>query len=351
MLGGACRSVPTLDKQASDTTPLLEFELSATARKSLRRKPKGWVFGSLWYRGKHLPNVALRLKGQRSLRSLSDKPSLKLRVDKAEQHHKRRFLGRGRWTLENMVEDPSMVRAYLAQQLATKVGLAVPTSRYVRVKIDGQSQGLYLLAEATDTEFLAQHFGTGTGPLYEGEYGCDLHLYETNCFDLESGKDPERVHLHKLAKRAADPDARLWGGSAAPFELDHIATVLAFGTYIGDFDGYHHAHNYRLYFSPADRKWRLLPSGMDRVFSKVLAPFSGEGVLAKRCFSDSQCRDSYRKAWRRIAKSASELDPEGIIDRLSQTMSDSQRKVLKAQGESLRTFLDGQLSVVQEDGE
>tara|TARA_R110002096_G_scaffold171490_4_gene344434 strand:+ start:50371 stop:51456 length:1086 start_codon:yes stop_codon:yes gene_type:complete len=323
--------------------PLLEFELTATARKLMDDDAKAWVKGDVLHEGLRMRGVALRLKGQRTLRPLGEKPSLKLRMDKG-QHKGRTLLGRTAWTLDNLVEDPSMMRAHLAYKLATAVGLAAPTTRYVRVRIDGRDEGIYLLVDAIDDAFLERHFGSAKGPLYEGEYGCDVKVGKTDCFDLESGKDPERTQIVALTERVAD-GAPLWEGAEPVFSLEHLALVLAFGAYVGDFDGYHQAHNYRLYRNPQDGRWNIILSGLDRVFIKRLPPFSGAGILAKRCFEAAPCREAYRTAWKRIGEAATELDPKGTAERLSKVMPDAQKpdaEQLDSQAQTLQSYLENQ---------
>lgn len=338
-LVSSCAKGPAAVSRRAPAIPLLEFELSANARKSLANAPKDWAKGDLVHEGLRMRNVALRLKGQRTLRSLDQTPSIKLRMDKGSQHRGRTLLGGSSWVLDNMVEDPSMMRAHVAYTLATMVGLPAPSSRYIRVRIDGQDKGIYLLTEAFDDAFMHRHFDSANGPLYEGEYGCDVVPGATDCFDLESGDDPQRMHLLALAERAASPGDGLWNGEQPPFAVEHLAMVLAFGIYVGDFDGYFHAHNYRLYRSPIDGRWHMILSGLDRVFSKRLDPHSGEGVLTKQCFADARCRDAYSAAWEQIAKSATELDLDGIARRLSLAMPKSETQNIMMQSKQLQSYI------------
>ena len=308
----------------ASSVPSLELRLSPQAKESLRREPKRWVSGDLVTPTETLRNVSLRLKGHRSLRSIKHKPSFKLRVDRAEQHAGRRWLGGRGWTLENLIEDPSRLRAHLAYRLADAVGLPAPQTRFMTLTLNGEAKGLYLLVESPTQDFLSRAFEGADGQLYEGEHGCDLDDPALACFDLESGEDPGEALRTRMSELAAAEGAGLWQGEGAPFELGHLATFLAFGAYIGDFDGYAHAHNYRVYRQPVDGselgRWWVMAWGLDRVFVEALPEFSGEGVLAARCFAAPDCRARYVRELQRIDEVSRELDLFGEVERLGETL-------------------------------
>jgi hypothetical protein len=288
--------------------PSFDLDLDENKLASLRDKPKKWVKGTFRYAGETYKKVSLRLKGHRSLRPIDEKPSLKVRFDKGDKHKGRRFLGVRRLTLNNLVEDPTMVHEYLSYRLARAIELPVPEAGFARLRINGEPYGLYLVVETPDEDFLQRYFGNGSGELYEGEYGCDLRPEDVPGFDQDSGPDNDRAALLRLATAAAGPADALWGREDSPLSRDHVAKFLAFSTYIGDFDGYHHSHNYRLYHRPDTGKWEMLSWGLDRAFVKRLPPYSSQGLLAVRCFADLPCRLDYLRWLRRIDEEARKLD-------------------------------------------
>src|SRR3990167_4672420 len=90
-----------------DEIATFEITLSAEAQASLGERPREWVRGGFTYRDTKLPAVGIRLKGHRSLRKLGSKPSFKIAFDKFGKH---KLAKQTTLTLNNMVEDPSMMR-------------------------------------------------------------------------------------------------------------------------------------------------------------------------------------------------------------------------------------------------
>jgi hypothetical protein len=283
--------------------PTFEIELAPGAREALADAPREWVKARFRYRGKTWDPVAVRLKGHRSMRKLDDKPSLKVKFD---EYVKQRFLGLRSITLNGMVEDPTLVREALGYRLYRELGVPAPDTGYAQVSLDGQPLGLYLLVESVDEEFLDRRFGDHDGDMYEGEYGCDLFPEDVAGMEREvGGKD--RRELAALVAAAGGPVAGLIGGEEARFDRSALS-YLAVSAFLGDFDGYRHSHNYRLYRDPEDRRWFFVPWGIDRVFYKRLEPFDSNGVVARRCFGDRACRVAYVKELRRVLAAADKLD-------------------------------------------
>jgi hypothetical protein len=312
LLAGGCRcsadaSQPgsrAEDFYALRVMPSFAIELEPGAREALEAEPREWVKATFRYQGKSWNQVAVRLKGHRSMRGLDQKPSFKIRFDKFV---KQRFLGLRSITLNGMVEDPTQVREALGYRLYREVGVPAPDTGYAQVTLDGEPLGLYLLVESVDEEFLDRRFGDHDGEMYEGEYGCDLYPEDVEGFEVEIGKKKKngREHLAALADAARGPVDRLVA------ELDPSALAyLAVSALIGDFDGYRHAHNYRIYRDPKRKRWFFIPWGIDRTFYMRLGPFDSHGLVARRCFADRACRIAYLRQLRRVLAAWDKLDLE-----------------------------------------
>jgi hypothetical protein len=65
------------------TLPALRLSISSQSKDRLRSKPKEWVTGDLSWSDTSCVGVGLRIKGSRTLQSIDDKPSLKIRLDAA----------------------------------------------------------------------------------------------------------------------------------------------------------------------------------------------------------------------------------------------------------------------------
>ena len=306
------------DFYALRVLPSFEIELAPGAREALAVEPREWVKARFRYRGETWDEVAVRLKGHRSMRKLDEKPSFKVQFDKFV---KQRFLGLRSITLNGMVEDPTLVREALGYRLFRKVGVPAPDTGYAQVTLDGERLCLYLLVESVDQEFLDRRFGDHKGDMYEGEYGCDLYPEDVQGMEREvNGQD--RSHLAALVESAGGPVDRLIGEEASRFDSSALA-YLAVSALIGDFDGYRHSHNYRLYRDPEAKRWFFIPWGIDRTFYNRLDPFDSNGLVARRCFEDRACRIAYVKQLRRVLAAYQELDLEQGLDVLSAFVADA----------------------------
>jgi hypothetical protein len=298
--------------------PAFEIELAPGAREALAAAPREWVEARFRYRGKTWDRVAVRLKGHRSMRKLDDKPSFKVKFDKFV---KQRFLGLRSITLNGMVEDPTLVREALGYRLYREAGVPAPDTGYAQVTLDGQPLGLYLLVESVDQEFLDRRFGDHEGDMYEGEYGCDLYPEDVGGMEREvGGKD--RRELAGLVAAAGGPVAGLVGGEDARFDRSALS-YLAVSALIGDFDGYRHSHNYRIYRDPEEKRWFFIPWGIDRIFYKRLEPFDSHGLVARRCFGDRACRIAYLQELRRVLATADKLDLDQGVDVLASLIDEA----------------------------
>lgn len=272
----------------------LELRLDAAAQASLSTQPREFVRGELGHDGA-VYGVGVRLKGHRSMRPLTGKAAFKLSFERYEENGA--FLGARRLTLNNLVEDPTLVREAIAYRFLDALGLASPRAGYAQLSVNGAPYGLYLMLESVDEDFVKRRFPGERGVLYEGEYGCDLFPEHVPEFERDVGKDPNRARLSSLARSAAGESAALFHADG-PLDMPKFLRYLAASALIGDFDGYRHAHNYRIYFSPREQKWQFLPWGLDRVFQQRLGIFDSAGWLAERCFDDRACRLEYVRTLR-----------------------------------------------------
>lgn len=295
-----------------DEIPRFELELDADATASLAKHPRDWVRGTFRYGDETLPEIGVRLKGHRSLRKLGEKSSFKLSLDRFRDQ---KLAKQTTITLNNMVEDPSMMREVLAYRLYRALGVAAPSAGFAEVVLNGESQGLYAVIESIDKKFLKTRFADPDGPVYEGEYGCDVIPDDVLGFDRDAGTK-DRTELARFAKLAAGPADVLFGPSS-PLDVPAFLRFLAVEMYVGNFDGYRHGHNYRLYFEPTKARWYFMPWGLDRTFVKDLSIFESNGHLARRCFDDAKCRVEYVRTMREVIAEAKRLQLETGVDVIS----------------------------------
>ena len=286
---------------AEGTVAGLHLQLDEAAIKSLRASPDAEVAGrlSIGDRPRAPLAVTVRLKGQQgSKRSIDDKPALKIAVQNGQ-----RIFGLENLTLNNMVQDPTMLHEVLGYRVYADAGVTVPDARYLRLTINGQLRGLYLLVETIDRQFLARRFGDASGILYEGAYGTDLRQHHLNRFELDEGQDPGRAELQRLIRAVVKPGDGVFYGPGALVDTASFVSMMAVQVLIADWDNYYRANNYRIYWKPSARRWFFIPTGIDQAFSTTrrVTPFGGIGVLFAKCLKSERCRTDYIAAIRRVA--------------------------------------------------
>ncbi len=239
------------------------------------------------------------------------------------------FLGLGKLTMNNLVQDDSGIHEFLAYGLFRASD--VPASRvgYAEVSLDGEDKGLYALIESNDNrEFLDHWFDTDEGNLYEGQYGTDLREGQAEVFDQDHGDDESRQDLQDLIDDLTD----LEPGEPAMTALDDnfdVDEYLAFATaelYLGHWDGYTtSANNYKIHHVP-DGRWSFVPWGIDQVFEETFGHYSGVmqgpgpsweggGRVHEVCFMTPDCVDLLAEAF---ADLLDRVDDEDLIGQAGQ---------------------------------
>jgi hypothetical protein len=256
-------------------------------------------------RGPLLEDVGIRLKGgigsKRPIKT--GKPGLKVRFDKFVDDQL--FFGIKRLTLNNMVQDRSMVHETMVYELFRALGVPAPRTGYAFVRINGKPYGVYLNLETYDEVMLPRLFAS-TQHLFEADTpGVDLRPGEADTFEVDEGPEGDLSDLEALIAAANDPDGDWSDGVAAVADLDEMTRMWAVERYAGHWDGYSGRYvdpppsgpfppnNYYLH-SREDGVFTMLPWGTDQTWGEPLE-FDEEagGLLFNRCLADAGCRALY----------------------------------------------------------
>ncbi len=299
-----------------DRVLTLHLHLPAESLRSLAAAPSTWVEGAVSFEGVTLSPIGVRIKGQwGSLRSITGKAALKLSLD--EFGGSAELRGLQNLTLNNMVQDPSLVNERVAYRLFRAMGVPAPRTAHVALYLNGEYRGLYLHVESPDERFLARWFENAEGNLYEGEYGQDLSLsgYLSLEQDERGADDPDDYSdLAALAALLAQsPTEARVPELAALVDIDEVLAMLAVEVIIGHWDGYFwYPNNYRVYHDPSTGQLSLLPWGVDQTFAYDGGIESPSGLLARWMLQIPSLRARYRLAlWRAAARmEALALDEE-----------------------------------------
>jgi spore coat protein CotH len=120
------------------------------------------------WRGMKVRNAGIRVRGRTS-RS-AHKPGL--RIDFNRYVSGQTFLGLKSLALDNLWQDPSMIRERLAMLVFRRMGLPAPRESHARVYIGSSREfaGVYGVVEVIDKVFLERTFGENDGYLYEYQW-------------------------------------------------------------------------------------------------------------------------------------------------------------------------------------
>lgn len=114
-------------------------------------------------------NVAIRAKGNTSLTQVSsygnDRYSFKIEFDHYDSN--KTYHGLDKLCLNNIIQDNTYMKDYLAYQMMADMGVASPLCSYVYITVNGEDWGLYLAVEAVEDSFLARNYGNDSGELYK----------------------------------------------------------------------------------------------------------------------------------------------------------------------------------------
>ena len=169
--------------------------------------------------GEAFGNVAIRAKGNTSLSQVSsygnDRYSFKIEFDHYESG--KTYYGLDKLSLNNLIQDKTMMKDYLAYTLMNRMDAAAPLCSYVQINVNGQPWGLYLAVEAVEDSFLIRNYGSDHGELYKPDSlsmgggrgnGRDFNmedvadLFSSGDEQAESGADAQGSRAQKDAFRS-----------------------------------------------------------------------------------------------------------------------------------------------------
>lgn len=119
--------------------------------------------------GEAVRNVGIRGKGNTSLSSVknmdSERYSFKIEFDQYDST--KSYHGLDKLCLNNIIQDNTYMKDYLAYKLMYDFGVDAPLCSYVYITVNGEDWGLYLAVEAIEDSFLTRNYGSNYGDLYK----------------------------------------------------------------------------------------------------------------------------------------------------------------------------------------
>ncbi len=241
-----------------------------------------FVLADITYNGYTLKNIAIRPKGNSSLRDVAqsgdDRFSFKLDLDKYVTGQN--LFGLTRLNLNNIFSDPSYMAEYLGYEMLKSIDAPTPDTTYVALHINGAYFGLYLAVEEVDEAFLLTEFGNFDGELYKPDMGvgADLAYISDNVADY-TGIFPEnddRVtddHFINLVKTIHGIVEA--GGETSEYQLSAVMNVDSFLQYLAMSTVTVHMdtiqsgmnHNYFLYYNTDTGLYEWVSWDLNMIFN------------------------------------------------------------------------------------
>jgi spore coat protein H len=209
--------------------------------------------------------VGLHLKGSKgSFRALEGKPAFTLHFDSFMAGQ--RFHGLEKISLNNSVQDPSLLCEQLGREAFRAAGVPVPRATHATVEFNGRPLGVFVLLEGWNKQFLKRHFRDAGGNFYEADPGQDI----TGNLVVKSGDHPQdRSALDRLVAAVQEPDlTQRWTALQQALDVDQFISGMAVESLIGHWDGYvRNRNNYRVFHDRVSDRLVFMPHGMDQLYA------------------------------------------------------------------------------------
>lgn len=203
--------------------------------------------------GKKIENVAIRTKGNLSLRSVvaSDSDRYSLKIDFDYYDDTQSLYGLKKINLNNNYSDSTLMREYISYELMEQMGLPTPAHSYMYVTVNGEERGLFLGVEAVDETFLANNYGSNDGFLFKPDgTGSDLKYISDNIADYTGiGLKTNEGNIDQ-SKFIEMIEAINNGDNIEKYiDVDEMLRYFAVNTALVNLDSYqgNMKHNYYLY--------------------------------------------------------------------------------------------------------
>lgn len=126
--------------------------------------------------GELVEHIGIRPKGNSSLSSISKQGSTHFSYKLEFDHYDAAvtYQGLDKLCLNNLGQDPSCMKDFMAYHLMNETGIAAPLSSYALMQVNGEDFGLCLAVEAVEDAFALRNYGEEPGQLYKPDsFGVD----------------------------------------------------------------------------------------------------------------------------------------------------------------------------------
>ena len=278
-----------------------------------------YYVADLRWRGEVVRNIGIRSRGRGS-RS-ETKPGLRLDFNRYVSGQQ--FLGLKSVVLDNLTQDPSMLKERVVMRVFTEMGIPAPRVVHARLFVNNAFAGLYTIVESIDKDFLGRTLHENDGYLYEFKHtdpygfeylGSDLEKY-AEFFEPKTHENDSMASLYRPLRELAwtvseSPDSLFVGSMNQYLDLPTFFTYAAVENFIADRDGVlgeWGMNNFYLYRFEDKTVSQLLPWDKDSSFWAVdydIWTNVEANALARRALREPPLRRAYLEALRRCAELA-----------------------------------------------
>lgn len=175
--------------------------------------------------GEKFNNVAIRAKGNTSLSSVASLGSTRYSFKVEFDHYVKgmTYHGLDKLSLNNLIQDATMMKDYLAYTLMNRMGVPSSLCSYVQINVNGEPWGLYLAVEGVEDAFMDRN-GITKGELYKPDSmsfgggrgnGRDFDFEQFRVKDDETSADTPAAETTPAPTAPAESnDGASFGGSS-----------------------------------------------------------------------------------------------------------------------------------------
>ncbi len=309
--------------------------------------------------GETTRQVGIRSRGLGS-RS-GEKPGLKVDFNKYVSGQE--FHGYKSVVLDNVTQDPSMMRELLANSVFEAVGIAAPQIAFCRLTINTDFWGLYTLIESVSKPFLKARLGDESGTLYDYEYAEDYRFtykgdgsatYSPTPFEPQTNEGKLDSGLADFVRAINQtPQSGYAAAMEAYIDVRKFLTYVAVENACAEYDGMvgqFGMNNFYLYQFGGQKKFVFIPWDKDTSFQAAEWPVQQRmesNEFTKRLMADPAMKSHYESEVKRIASNfvttaflGSKIDAYANLIRAS-VLVDTRKPFSNADFEAAVTGLKG----------
>lgn len=264
--------------------------------------------------GEVVQQVGIRSRGSGSRNET--KPGLK--VDFNKYIKTQEFHGYKTLVLDNLNQDPALMRERLAFAVFEAMGIAAPQIAHARLTVNDEFWGVYTVVEPVSKPFLKARIGQESGNLFDFEYdghwdfsykGADSGAYVPKPFQPQTNEDKlDPDGLVAFIRTVNElPDATFSRDIASWLDTDRFLAYLAVENALAEYDGFvgdFGVNNFYLYQYGGQNRFVFIPWDKETNLAAPTWPVQRRietTVLTRKLLSDPAQQRVYLTALRRAA--------------------------------------------------